>query len=50
MYSIPVRAIERLRELVPNLAGMKVSDTPWGAVQPYGFEGLDLFVGNEPLV
>ena len=49
-YSIPVRAIERLRELAPNLAGMKVSDTPWGAVQPYGFEGLDLFVGNEPIV
>ena len=49
-YAIPVRAIERLRELVPNLAGMKVSDTPWGAVEPYGFEGLDLFVGNEPIV
>lgn len=49
-YAIPVRAIERLRELAPNLAGMKVSDTPWGVVEPYGFEGLDLFVGNEPIV
>ena len=49
-YAIPVRAIERLRELAPNLAGMKVSDTPWGAVEPYALEGLDLFVGNEPIV
>ena len=49
-YAIPVRAIERLREEAPNLAGMKVSDTPWGAVEPYALEGLDLFVGSEPLV
>jgi dihydrodipicolinate synthase/N-acetylneuraminate lyase len=49
-YAIPVRAIERLHELAPNLAGMKVSDTPWGTVEPYRLEGLDLFVGNEPIV
>jgi dihydrodipicolinate synthase/N-acetylneuraminate lyase len=49
-YAIPVRAIERLREQAANLAGMKVSDTPWGAVEPYALEGLDLFVGSEPLV
>jgi dihydrodipicolinate synthase/N-acetylneuraminate lyase len=29
---------------------MKVSDTPWDAVAPYAIEGLDLFVGSEPLV
>src|SRR5207344_1261308 len=49
-YSIPVHVIERLRETSPNLAGLKVSDTPWSAVQPYLLEGLDLFVGSEPLV
>jgi len=49
-YAIPVDVIERLRETSPNLAGMKVSDTPWSAVEPYVLEGLDLFVGSEPLV
>jgi dihydrodipicolinate synthase/N-acetylneuraminate lyase len=49
-YAIPVPVIERLRETSPNLAGLKVSDTPWNAVEPYALEGLDLFVGSEPLV
>jgi dihydrodipicolinate synthase/N-acetylneuraminate lyase len=48
-YPIPVRAVERLRDLAPNLAGMKVSDRPWTAVEPYLLEGLDLFVGAEPI-
>jgi dihydrodipicolinate synthase/N-acetylneuraminate lyase len=49
-YAIPVIVIERLRETSPNLAGLKVSDTPWSAIEPYALEGLDLFVGSEPLV
>ena len=49
-YEIPVSVIERLRGDLPNLAGMKVSDTPWTRVEPYLLEGLDLFVGSEPLV
>jgi dihydrodipicolinate synthase/N-acetylneuraminate lyase len=49
-YAIPVMVIERLRGEAPNLAGLKVSDTPWTAVEPYLLEGLDLFVGSEPLV
>ena len=49
-YAIPVSVIERLRDDSPNLAGMKVSDTPWEAVEPYALEELDLFVGSEPLV
>jgi dihydrodipicolinate synthase/N-acetylneuraminate lyase len=49
-YAIPVAAIERLRQVASNLAGMKVSDTPYSAVEPYALEGLDLFVGSEPLV
>jgi dihydrodipicolinate synthase/N-acetylneuraminate lyase len=48
-YAIPVDVIGRLREAAPNLAGMKVSDTPWEAVEPYLIDGLDLFVGSEPL-
>ena len=49
-YPIPVAVAERLRGRVGNLAGMKVSDTPWSAVEPYLLEGLDVFVGSEPLV
>ena len=49
-YAIPVGVIERLRDTSPNLAGLKVSDTPWSAVEPYALEGLDLFVGSEPMV
>ena len=49
-YAIPVAVVERLRETSPNLAGLKVSDTPWSAIEPYALEGLDLFVGSEPLV
>jgi dihydrodipicolinate synthase/N-acetylneuraminate lyase len=48
-YPISVGVMKRLRALAPNLAGLKVSDTPWEAVEPYLLEGLDLFVGSEPL-
>jgi len=50
-YAIPVDVIQRLRARAPNLRGMKVSDTPFIAVEPYlELEGLDVFIGNEPLV
>jgi len=49
-YPVPVEVIDRLRETSPNLAGLKVSDTPWSAIDPYRIDGLDLFVGSEPLV
>jgi dihydrodipicolinate synthase/N-acetylneuraminate lyase len=49
-YAIPVSVIERLRDVAPNLAGLKVSDTPFAKVEPYLLEGLDVFVGSEPLV
>ena len=30
--------------------GLKVSDSPFDAIEPYlGFEGLDVFIGQEPL-
>ena len=49
-YAIPVAVIERLREHAPNLAGMKVSDSPWEKVEPYLLDGLDVFVGAEALL
>jgi dihydrodipicolinate synthase/N-acetylneuraminate lyase len=49
-YSIPPGAIDRLRELAPNLAGLKVSNQPFEQVEPYLVEGLDVFVGAESLV
>jgi len=46
---MPLTVVERLREDVSNLAGLKVSDTPFDRVEPYLVEGLDVFVGSEPL-
>jgi dihydrodipicolinate synthase/N-acetylneuraminate lyase len=49
-YAVPIPVIERLRERAPNFAGLKVSDKPFDAVEPYLIEGLDVFVGAEELV
>jgi dihydrodipicolinate synthase/N-acetylneuraminate lyase len=49
-YAVPPEVIEQLRERAPNLAGMKVSDSPWEAFRPYLLEGLDVFVGPEALI
>jgi dihydrodipicolinate synthase/N-acetylneuraminate lyase len=49
-YPVPVPVIERLRDEAPNLAGLKVSDTPFEMVKPYLIDGLDVFIGFEPLV
>jgi dihydrodipicolinate synthase/N-acetylneuraminate lyase len=49
-YAVPVRVVERLRDVAPNLAGMKVSDAPFEAVEPYLIEGLDIFIGAESLI
>jgi dihydrodipicolinate synthase/N-acetylneuraminate lyase len=49
-YAVPLEVIDRLREEVPNLAGLKVSDTPWETFEPYLIEGLDIFVGPEALI
>jgi dihydrodipicolinate synthase/N-acetylneuraminate lyase len=50
-YAIPTEVISRVRERSPNLRGLKVSDTPFPAVEPYlAIEDMDVFVGNEPLV
>ncbi len=49
-YAVPVAMVERLRENVSNLRGLKVSDKPWEKVEPYLIDGLDVFVGAEALV
>jgi dihydrodipicolinate synthase/N-acetylneuraminate lyase len=49
-YSISPAVIRELRDLAPNLAGLKVSNQPFEDVEPYLLEGLDVFVGAESLV
>ena len=49
-YAVPVPVLEQLRERAPNFTGLKVSDKPFAAVEPYLLEGLDVFVGAEELV
>jgi dihydrodipicolinate synthase/N-acetylneuraminate lyase len=49
-YAIPLGVVERLREVAPNLAGLKVSDSPFEKVRPYLVEGLDVFIGAEALL
>jgi dihydrodipicolinate synthase/N-acetylneuraminate lyase len=46
-YSIPLPVIERLGDRV---AGLKVSNKPFEAVEPYLIAGLDVFIGAESLV
>jgi dihydrodipicolinate synthase/N-acetylneuraminate lyase len=49
-YPIPVEVVQRVRASAPSVVGLKVSDTPFEAVEPYLELGLDVFIGNEPLV
>ena len=49
-YTIPVDVVRQLRKEHGNVAGMKVSDTPFDAVEPYLEDDWDVFVGSEPLI
>jgi dihydrodipicolinate synthase/N-acetylneuraminate lyase len=49
-YPVPPHVVEQLRERAPNLAGLKVSDTPWDSFRAYLLDGLDVFVGPEALI
>ena len=49
-YAVPPQVVAELGERAPNLAGLKVSDTPWERFEPYLLEGLDVFVGPESLI
>ena len=49
-YAVPLEVVARLRDRVPNLVGMKVSDRPFERVRPYLLDGLDVFIGAESLL
>jgi dihydrodipicolinate synthase/N-acetylneuraminate lyase len=49
-YPLPVEVIQRVRERSSNVAGLKVSESPFEAVKPYLELGLPVFVGSEPLI
>jgi dihydrodipicolinate synthase/N-acetylneuraminate lyase len=49
-YAVAPEVLERLRGAVPNLAGLKVSDTPWASFERYLLPGLDVFAGPEALI
>jgi dihydrodipicolinate synthase/N-acetylneuraminate lyase len=49
-YAVPLAVIERLREQVSNLRGLKVSDYPWEACEPYLATRLDAFIGFEEFI
>jgi Dihydrodipicolinate synthase/N-acetylneuraminate lyase len=49
-YRLPVSVIERIGQEVDNLAGLKVSESPFERVEPYLAAGLPVFVGSEPLI
>jgi dihydrodipicolinate synthase/N-acetylneuraminate lyase len=49
-YPLPLEVIARVRERVGNVAGLKVSESPYEQVAPYLQLGLRVFVGQEVLV
>ena len=49
-YAVVPAVLERLRDEAPNLAGLKVSDTPFERFSRYLLPNLDIFVGPEALI
>jgi dihydrodipicolinate synthase/N-acetylneuraminate lyase len=49
-YAVSRDVLARLGDVAPNLAGMKVSDTPWESFERYLDLGLDVFVGPEGFI
>ena len=49
-YPLPVEVIRRIGAAVDNLAGLKVSESPFDRVVPYLELGLPVLIGNEPLL
>jgi dihydrodipicolinate synthase/N-acetylneuraminate lyase len=49
-YPLPVGVIERIGAAVDNLAGLKVSESPFERVEPYLALGLPVLIGSEPLI
>jgi dihydrodipicolinate synthase/N-acetylneuraminate lyase len=49
-YAIAPAVLERLRNDLDNVVGLKVSDTPLDAFEKYVLPGFDIFVGPEALI
>jgi dihydrodipicolinate synthase/N-acetylneuraminate lyase len=49
-YPVPLEVVARVRKAAPNLAGHKVSESPFERVEPYLDLGLPVLVGSEPLI
>jgi dihydrodipicolinate synthase/N-acetylneuraminate lyase len=49
-YPLPLSVVQRVRERVSNVAGLKVSEAPFERVEPYFALGLPVFVGAERLI
>jgi dihydrodipicolinate synthase/N-acetylneuraminate lyase len=49
-YTLPVEVIRRIAATVDNLAGLKVSESPFERVEPYLDLGLPVLIGSEPLI
>ncbi len=49
-YPLPVEVIRRIGAAVDNLAGLKVSESPFERVEPYLELGLPVLIGSEPLI
>ena len=49
-YAFPVELLARLAEQAPNLAGLKVSDSPYERLAAYLETPYDVFVGPEALI
>ncbi len=49
-YPLPAEVIRRIGASVDNLAGIKVSESPFERVEPYLDLGLPVLIGSEPLI
>ena len=49
-YPVPLEVVARVRDVATNLAGLKVSESPFLKVEPFLDLGLPVFVGSEPLI
>jgi dihydrodipicolinate synthase/N-acetylneuraminate lyase len=49
-YPVPPQVVARVRDAAKNLAGLKVSESPFPAVEPYLDLGLPVLIGSEPLI
>lgn len=49
-YPVPIDVVRRVAARVSNLAGLKVSESPFEKVEPYLDLGLPVLIGSEPLI